>query len=202
MSTRMFTRDQLAAIGVPNGWDAEDGQQAEHLHERQVDTRRWVSVHELVFRAPDDGLAYSVHFERGLTEHQDGLDAWGYRDEIKAIEVEQRPVVVQQWTPVSAPADRSLDSVLPAWEAIYEPGNVSDYLIGYANSEAAAKGAAEAWMRSEAEVTGRLEWVQQKPTSGYDTEFELVERHDDGIDTGPGINVRRRTATDAEAVQR
>ncbi|MDH6448240.1 hypothetical protein M2155_000648 [Streptomyces sp. SAI-119] len=84
--------------------------------------------------------------------------------------------------------------LLPAWEAMYEPGNVSDYLIGYANSEAAAKGAAEAWMRSESEVTGRLEWTAQNPLDGYDTEFELVQRHDDGIDTGPGITVRHRAA--------
>jgi hypothetical protein len=76
---------------------------------------------------------------------------------------------------------------------MYEPGNVSDYLIGYANSEAAAKGAAEAWLRSEKDEPGRLEWLPQNPVDGYDTEFELVEHHDDGIDTGPGITVRRRT---------
>lgn len=90
--------------------------------------------------------------------------------------------------------------LLPAWEAMYEPGNVSDYLIGYANSEAAAKGAAEAWMRSQSEVTGRLEWVLQNSIDGYDSEFELIQRHDDGVDTGPGIVVRRRVATPAPAV--
>ena len=88
--------------------------------------------------------------------------------------------------------------LLPAWEVMYEPGNVSDYLIGYANSEAAAKGAAEAWMRSEKdEVTGRLEWVPWGDVTpmpdGYDRWFELAQRHDDGIDTGPGIAVRHRT---------
>jgi hypothetical protein len=92
--------------------------------------------------------------------------------------------------------------VLPDWEAVYEPGNVSDYLIGYANDQAAATGMAEAWMRSQAEVTGRLEWVSEErlATGRYDRWFELIERHDDGIDTGPGIIVRRRladeTATD------
>lgn len=202
MTIRTFTREQLGAMGIPDDWTAEDGQQAEHLHEQQVDTRRWVSVHELVFRAPDDGLAYRVHYEQGLTESQDDTDAWNGADEVKAVEVEQRPVVTQQWTPIDAPADRSLDSVLPAWEAMYEPGNVSDCLIGYANSEAGAKGAAEAWMRSQAEVTGRLEWVPQKPIGGYDTEFELVECHDDGVDTGPGITVRRRAVVDAEEARR
>lgn len=96
-------------------------------------------------------------------------------------------------------ADAAAD-LLPTWEAMYEPGNVSDYLIGYANSEAGAKGAAEAWMRSESEVTGRLEWVPQNPLDGYDREFELAERHDDDIDTGPGISVRRRATVPAPAV--
>lgn len=82
---------------------------------------------------------------------------------------------------------------LPAWEAMYEPGNVSDYLIAYTNTEAAAKGAAEAWLRSQKEKPGRLEWLPQTPLDGYDTEFELNERHDDGIDTSPGITVRHRT---------
>ncbi len=85
---------------------------------------------------------------------------------------------------------------LPNWEALYEPGNVSTYLIGYANDQDAATGMAEAWMRSQAEVTGRLEWVddEQMATGRYDRWFELIERHDDGVDTGPGIIVRRRVA--------
>jgi hypothetical protein len=191
---RTFTRDQLAAIGVPEIWTATDkSNSAEHVHEEQVDSRRWVSVHELVFRAPDDGLTYRVHYEQGLTESQDDTDPWNGADEIEATEVEQRPVVVQQWLPVEAPADPGLDMALPDWVAMYEPGNVSDYLIGYANDEAPAKAAAEAWLRSQAEVTGRLEWVSQRPLDGYDQEAELVERHDDGIDTGPGITIRHRT---------
>lgn len=195
MTTRTFTRDQLEAIGVPDIWTAADkGNAAEHLHEEQVDSRRWVSVHELVFRAPDDGKAYSVTYEQGLTENQDDTDPWNDEDEIKATEVEQRPVVVQQWRPVNAPADPGLDAVLPAWEAMYEPGNVSDYLIGYANSEAAAKGAAEAWLRSEKGEPGRLEWVAQEALAvdEHDQEFELVEFYDDGTHVGPGITVRHR----------
>jgi hypothetical protein len=104
---------------------------------------------------------------------------------------------------VGAPSperDALIAELLPAWEAMYEPGNVSTYLIGYSNSEAGAKGAAEAWMRSQAEVTGRLEWEQWSDAAtlpdGYDALFELIERHDDGIDTGPGIAVRHRTTTD------
>jgi hypothetical protein len=189
MTTRIFTRAQLEAWDLPGAW-ADDS--PEILYREQVDARRWVSVHELVFRAPDDGLAYRVFYEQGLTEDQDDTDPWNGDDEIKGTEVEQRRVVTRQWRDVNAPADPGLDLVLPAWEAMYEPGNVSDYLIGYANSEAAAKGAAEAWLRSEKDEPGRLEWLPQNPVDGYDTEFELVEHHDDGIDTGPGIVVRRR----------
>jgi len=190
MTSRTFTPDQLDEIGVPFETD-EDGT-AEDLARDTVSTGRWNKTIRLVFRAPDDGLTYAIRYQQGLTEQQD-CDLWFGKTEIKAVEVEQRPVVVQQWKPVTAPASSTLNTLLPAWEAMYEPGNVSDYLIGYANSEAAAKGAAEAWLRSQKDEIGRLEWASQNPISGYDTEFELVERHDDGIDTGPGIVVRRRT---------
>ncbi|MFE2297958.1 hypothetical protein ACFXAW_07155 [Streptomyces sp. NPDC059445] len=100
-----------------------------------------------------------------------------------------------------------ITELLPAWEAVYEPGNVSDYLIGYANDQDVATGAAEAWLRSQAEVTGRLEWVSEDQLAAgrYDRWFELIERHGDGIDTGPGVIVRRRvepavvSQTDGEA---
>jgi len=104
--------------------------------------------------------------------------------------------------PEPAPTTNHAD-VLPAWEALYEPGNVSTYLIGYANDQDAATGMAEAWMRSQAEVTGRLEWVDDKQmaTGRYDRWFELIERHDDGVDTGPGIIVRRRMADEPDNTQ-
>jgi hypothetical protein len=104
-----------------------------------------------------------------------------------------------------APADRAavLREALPAWEAVYEPGNVSTYLIGYANDQDAATGMAEAWMRSQAEVTGRLEWVDDEPmaTDRYDRWFELIECHGGGVDTGAGIVVRRRMADEAQPTE-
>ncbi|MFF7329715.1 hypothetical protein [Streptomyces sp. NPDC008150] len=192
MTTRHFTREQLDAIGVPFELDGDDTCATE-LSDELIGTERWTKVHRLVFRAPDSEAAYQVTYEVGSTEHQDGIDPWHRHGKtVPAVEVEERPVVTKQWRSVDAPADPDLNLVLPAWEAMYEPGNVSDYLIGYANSEAGAKGAAEAWLRSQAEVTGRLEWQPQNPPDGYDTEAELIERHTDGIDTGPGITVRHR----------
>ncbi|MDQ0694272.1 hypothetical protein [Streptomyces sp. W4I9-2] len=90
-------------------------------------------------------------------------------------------------------ADTVLAAAIPEWEAVYEPGNVSDYLIGYANSEAAAKGAAIAWVLSQSDKTAdRLEWDPQSWNDRHDAWFDLFERHDDGVDTGVGVTVRHR----------
>ncbi|NUK07491.1 hypothetical protein HRW18_05570 [Streptomyces lunaelactis] len=99
MTIRTFTTDQLEEIGVPFECYGEpiDGFATE-LHREQIDTRRWVSVHVLVFRAPDDGKAYRVTYQRPLTEHQE-CDTW-FDDEIKAVEMEQREVTVTKWLPV------------------------------------------------------------------------------------------------------
>jgi hypothetical protein len=194
-TTRHFTRQQLEEIGVPFELGGNDTCATE-LFDKLVGSERWTEVHRLVFRAPDTGDAYQVDYEVGSTEHQDGIDPWHRHGKtIPAVEVEQRPVVTQQWRPVDAPADPGLDLVLPAWEAMYEPGNVSNYLIGYANSEAAAKGAAQAWLKSQKDEPGRLEWAEMplRDDDKYDRWFDLIERHDDGIDIGPGITVRRRT---------
>lgn len=85
---------------------------------------------------------------------------------------------------------------LPLWEAWYEPGNVSTYLIGYTNGEPAARAAAEGWLRSEGwDWPGGLEWVPE-PTlasdSQYDAWLTLLHHHPDGACTDTGISIRRR----------
>ncbi|MFF7146065.1 hypothetical protein ACFZB5_33530 [Streptomyces nodosus] len=110
-AARVFHRDQLDAWGVP--FDLADADNAAEfpeaaveLHREQVGSRRWVSVHELVFRAPDDGKAYRVTYQQGLTEHQDGTDEWDDRDHVVGEEVEQRPATVMEWQRVGDhPAD-------------------------------------------------------------------------------------------------
>ncbi|MFE0877294.1 hypothetical protein ACFW4X_20965 [Streptomyces smyrnaeus] len=103
--TRTFTREQLDTLGLPDDLATETTaadfpEAAVELHREQVDTRRWVSVHELVFRAPDDGKAYRVTYEQGLTEHQDDTDAWDYARTVEAVEVEQYERSVPAWRPV------------------------------------------------------------------------------------------------------
>ena len=101
---RIFTREQLAASGIPFECDIDNEPEfATELHRAQVGTRRWVSVHELVFRAPDDGKAYRIEYVQGLTEQQDGTDPFYYEgDMIEAAEVEQRTrmVEVTEWCEV------------------------------------------------------------------------------------------------------
>lgn len=105
MTIRTFTREQLDSLGVPfdlptNPATAPKGAAIE-LHDEQIESRRWVAVHELVFRAPDDGKAYRVHYERGLTEVQEDTDPWNYAREIEAAEVVQRAQITNVWKPVA-----------------------------------------------------------------------------------------------------
>lgn len=102
MGTREFTREQLEEMGVPYAWDAEPGKEAEILHTEQIDSRRWVSIHEVVFRAPDDGRVWSVGYQEGLTEMQDGTDLWFDDDTVTADEMEAVEVTVTEWRKVTA----------------------------------------------------------------------------------------------------
>lgn len=104
MTDRIFTREQLDAWDLPGAW-ADDA--PEILHRKQVDSRRWVSVHELIFRAPDDGRTYRLLYEEGLTEQQEDTDPWNGDDEIEGIEVEQRAVTVMRWKRVKAAGSAS-----------------------------------------------------------------------------------------------
>jgi hypothetical protein len=71
----------------------------EILHDEQVDSLRWESVNEVVFRAPDDGVTYMVTYQQGLTESVDS-DLWNWEDSIKAVEVEEVQVMTTEWKPV------------------------------------------------------------------------------------------------------
>jgi hypothetical protein len=104
---RIFTRDQLDEWGVPHDLPEEEHaadypDAAIELHREQTGSRRWVSVHKLIFRAPDDGKAYRVTFEVGLTEEQEDHDPWADEDTVTGVEVEQRTETVTRWKPVSS----------------------------------------------------------------------------------------------------
>lgn len=86
MRTRIFHRDELAAMGIPKQ-SKVSGPNAVVLHQDELERRRWDSVMCLVFRAPDDGRIWRVEYLEGLTEVQEDTDPWDYEVEIKAEEV-------------------------------------------------------------------------------------------------------------------
>lgn len=98
---RIFTPAELEAIGVPFECASPTGPMPGHaiaLADEIVDARWWASIHRLIFRAPDDGKAYDVRYERPGAMHDQG--PWGRRATVQATEVEGREFTVTRWLPV------------------------------------------------------------------------------------------------------
>jgi hypothetical protein len=109
---RTLTREQLEEWGLPHetaseqtaGTPGYDGIAVE-LHREQIDTRRWYSVHRLVFRAPDDGQPWAVDYVQGLTEVQEDMDEWRDAPAVTATRMEQYERTVTAWRPVGEASD-------------------------------------------------------------------------------------------------
>ncbi|MFB7858983.1 hypothetical protein [Rhodococcus qingshengii] len=105
MSKRIFTRDELDQMGVPDDMGTESDHrpgQAIFVHKAWSEDSRWGSKFDLTFRAPDDGLFWQVVVEEGATEDQEDIDPFDYATEIEGQEVEQviELVVKDSWVPV------------------------------------------------------------------------------------------------------
>lgn len=74
MGTRVFTRTELEELGLP--WDAPPS--GAIVSDRMTEHRRWVVVHELIFRLADQAKceAWRVTYEVPATEYQEGIDTW------------------------------------------------------------------------------------------------------------------------------
>ncbi|MFE3139725.1 hypothetical protein [Streptomyces scopuliridis] len=159
------------------------------LHERRT---RWQAAARKAKVPADRGAirAYMAVADEEQQGHAAATKYWFDAADERREEIARLRAELEQARATTA------HDLLPTWEAMYEPGNVSDYLIGYANGEDTAKGAAEAWLRSEMEAPGRLEWVAEPPpcSGEYDQRFEL-SRHDPELgECATGINVRHRSA--------
>lgn len=108
MATRLFTRTQLAALGVPPDSPDDVEYSDTVLADEFVTTLKYSAQHRCVFRA-DDGRAYAVEYEAPLDVGDFEVDndipddhGW-YDDTVTATEVEQRPATVVRWVPVEEP---------------------------------------------------------------------------------------------------
>jgi hypothetical protein len=105
MSTRVFTREELDAMHLPDCWrpawnyERREGE-ATALHLEWHEEKRWSTVWRLIFKAPDDGKIYEIFYREGSTENQEDSDPWNDEDRVTATEVEARPVVRSEWRPV------------------------------------------------------------------------------------------------------
>jgi hypothetical protein len=94
---------------------------------------------------------------------------------------------------IVASAEQVRQQLVPLWEAVYEPGNVSDYLIGYANDEAPAKAAAASWfVAQQLDEVGRLVWAAQPHGGDFTAWFDLIHVDPEMGEVSTGITVRRR----------
>ncbi|MGY0023719.1 hypothetical protein ACVHNB_32715 [Streptomyces sp. YJ-C3] len=105
MTTRQFTREQLATLGVPPD-SPEDVEYSDTLlADEPVTVLKYSQQRRAIFRAEDDGKAYAVTYEApidsGNYEVGGGPDNHGWwGDTVEAVEVEQRPKVITTWEPV------------------------------------------------------------------------------------------------------
>lgn len=106
---RILTREQLEEWGLPHetapdGFAGNPPGLAAELHREQIDTRRWYSMHRLIFRAPDDGQPWAVIYLQGLTEVQEDTDPWNEASQVTATRMEPYERTVVAWREVAGTA--------------------------------------------------------------------------------------------------
>lgn len=81
------------------GADAGAMETAKIISDEQVDTRRWESVHRIIFEL--DGRHYQTHVRRPLTECQVTENCGYHGDEQECPEVERYEKTVTDWRVIS-----------------------------------------------------------------------------------------------------
>lgn len=76
------------------------------VHDEQVDTRRWVSVHRLIIRRDSDGTLWQALYEQPLTEYQDCEMFPGDPVTVTLVRAEQ--VVTTRYVVATEPAGGTL----------------------------------------------------------------------------------------------
>ena len=76
------------------------GYKLEFVSSEQIDTSRWSSLHEAIFRDIETGKYYETTYSQGLTECQDESPYEYDGDEIDFVEVEPFEVTVVKYKEV------------------------------------------------------------------------------------------------------
>ncbi|MFJ2206010.1 hypothetical protein [Streptomyces microflavus] len=126
MTTRQFTIAELAAHDVPPD-RPEDVQYSQTvLSDEHVTNLKYSQQRRVIFRADDNGRTYAVTYEANVDaadyEVGPGPDNHGWHGTtVEAVEVEQRPLIIAQWLPVTdepgteQPQMGALDSLAAIW---------------------------------------------------------------------------------------
>lgn len=100
MKQRIFSREELESMGVPDDLATKDKPRegvALLLDQTWIGETRWGNAYSLVFRAPDNGMAYEVTYESPATEMQEGMDPFNDEREVTADEVEPHVALTVRW---------------------------------------------------------------------------------------------------------
>ncbi|MFD8970509.1 DUF6011 domain-containing protein [Streptomyces sp. NPDC059568] len=102
MSTRQFTRDELADLGVPPDSPSEADWTDAVLADEYVETLKYTQRRRVIFQ--DDEGDWAVEYEASLGGHQDEApDDHGWDgDLIEATAVEEQLVLVPRWVPINS----------------------------------------------------------------------------------------------------
>lgn len=79
-------------------WDLPWGLEGMVKSNHMIEHNRWSIWHEIVFRAPDDGKLWRLHYQVPATEMQE-CDRW---PDLEAVQVELHLVQVETYQVVSA----------------------------------------------------------------------------------------------------
>lgn len=86
---RTFTTEYLDSLELPGGGFA--------VHTKQIDERRWATVHHLVFKTDEgDDRLWSVAYYRPASENQEGQgEPWGYGHSPETVEATEVKAVTE-----------------------------------------------------------------------------------------------------------
>ncbi|MFF9894934.1 hypothetical protein [Streptomyces longispororuber] len=190
MPTRQFTREQLAALGVPPDQPDDVEYSDILLADEHVTTLKYTQQRRVIFRAEDDGRTYAIEYQApmdvGDFEVGDGgPDDYGwYGDTVEAVEVEERPKLVTTWEPVSGqgtPVDTDNDPVIRHLAEMYVETGCRDQDAQQYAAETLAQHTRELCALLQGERAAVYEDAGQRTAEGFTRAVTYLEAYARGL---------------------